>query len=134
LFGSNAVLCAPIQYPPGVAHQQPKRGRLWLADGCCIRLRPEHRNYVWSYEDFVEGRTHDGRKYRMLNVLDEFSHECLAIRVAHKLKAIDVAEKSAKRYSALFRVVGAFPDGESALNLAAARLRHVAGSRWSMRR
>ena len=52
--------------------------------GSCIRLRPEQRNHVWSY-DFVEDRTHDGRKYRMLNVLDEFSHECLAIRVARKL-------------------------------------------------
>ena len=73
-----------------VPHKQPKRGRLWLADGSCIRLRPEHRNHVWSY-DFVEDRTHDGRKYRMLNVLDE-SHECLAIRVARKLKAIDVID------------------------------------------
>src|SRR6185437_4853151 len=62
-----------------VPHKQPKRGRLWLADGSCIRLRPEHRNHVWSY-DFVEDRTHDGRKYRMLNVIDEFTHECLAIR------------------------------------------------------
>src|SRR6266436_1508736 len=51
-------------------HKQPKRGRLWLADGSCIRLRPEQRNHVWSY-DFVEDRTHDGRKYRMLNVLDD---------------------------------------------------------------
>jgi hypothetical protein len=74
-----------------VPHKQPKRGRLWLADGSCIRLRPEHRNHVWSY-DFVEDRTHDGRRYRMLNVLDEFSHECLAIRVARKLKAIDVID------------------------------------------
>jgi putative transposase len=49
--------------------------------------RPEHRNHVWS-----EDRTHDGRKYRMLNVLDEFTHECLAIRVARKLKAIDVID------------------------------------------
>src|SRR3989454_9356759 len=64
-----------------VPHKQPKRGRLWLADGSCIRLRPERRNHVWSY-DFVEDRTHDGRRYRMLNVLDEFTHECLAIRVA----------------------------------------------------
>ena len=32
------------------------------------------------------------------------------------------------------RVVGAFPDGESALNLAAARLRHVAGMAWSTKR
>jgi len=74
-----------------VPHKQPKRGRLWLADGSCIRLRPEHCNHVWSY-DFVEDRTHDGRKYRMLNVIDEFTHECLAIRVARKLKAIDVID------------------------------------------
>ena len=74
-----------------VPHKQPKRGRLWLADGSCIRLRPEHRNHVWSY-DFVEDRTHDGRKYRMLNVVDEFTHECLAIQVARKLKAIDVID------------------------------------------
>ena len=74
-----------------VPTKQPKRGRLWLTDGSCIRLRPEHRNHVWSY-DFVEDRTHDGRKYRMLNVIDEFTHECLAIRVARKLKAIDVID------------------------------------------
>ncbi|MFZ0114138.1 MAG: IS3 family transposase [Xanthobacteraceae bacterium] len=74
-----------------VPHKQPKRGRLWLSDGSCIRLRPEHRNHVWSY-DFVEDRTHDGRKYRMLNLIDEFTHECLAIRVARKLKAVDVID------------------------------------------
>jgi transposase InsO family protein len=74
-----------------VPHKQPKRGRLWLADGSCIRLRPEYRNHVWSY-DFVEDRTHDGRKYRMLNVIDEFTHECLTIQVARKLKAIDVID------------------------------------------
>ena len=56
-----------------------------------IRLRPEHPNHVWSY-DFVEDRTHDGRKYRMLNVVDEFTHECLAIRANRKLKAIDVID------------------------------------------
>ncbi|MGG7524166.1 IS3 family transposase [bacterium BS0013] len=69
--------------------KQPKRGRIWDNDGSCLRLRPECRNHVWSY-DFVEARTHDGRKFRMLNVVDEFTHECLAIRVARKLKAIDV--------------------------------------------
>src|SRR3712207_9013279 len=74
-----------------VPAKQPKRGRLWLTDGSCIRLRPEHRNHVWSY-DFVEDRTHDGRKIRMLNVIDAFTHECLAIRVARKLKAIDVID------------------------------------------
>ena len=74
-----------------VPEKQPKRGRLWLADGSCIRLRAEYPNHVWSY-DFVEDRTHDGRKYRMLNLIDEFTHECLAIRVARKLKATDVID------------------------------------------
>ena len=36
--------------------KQPKKGRLWLNDGSCIRLRPEYRNHVWSY-DFVHCRT-----------------------------------------------------------------------------
>ena len=72
-----------------VPAKQPKRGRLWLNDGSCIRLRPEHRDHVWSY-DFVEDRTHDGRKFRTLNVADEFTRECLAIRVDRKLRAVDV--------------------------------------------
>ena len=76
-----------LKVPP----RQPKRGRLWLADGSCVRLRPEQANHVWAY-DFVEDRTHDGRKFRMLNVVDEFTHECLAIRVARKLKATDVID------------------------------------------
>ena len=74
-----------------VPAKQPKRGRLWLSDGSCIRLRAERPNHVWSY-DFVADRTHDGRKYRMLNVIDEFTHECLAIRVSRKLKATDVID------------------------------------------
>ena len=74
-----------------VPAKQPKRGRLWLADGSCLRLRAKYPNHVWSY-DFVEDRTHDGRKYRMLNVIDEFTHECLAIRVARKLRATDVID------------------------------------------
>jgi transposase InsO family protein len=74
-----------------VPQKQPKRGRLWLNDGSCIRLRAERRNHVWSC-DFVEDRTHEGRKYRMLNVVDEFTHECIAIRIERKLKAIDVID------------------------------------------
>ena len=74
-----------------VPSKQPKRGRLWLNDGSCIRLRPERPNHVWSY-DFVEDRTHDGRKYRMLNVIDEFTRECLAIRINRKLKSTDVID------------------------------------------
>jgi transposase InsO family protein len=74
-----------------VPHRQPRKGRLWLNDGSCVRLRPERPNHVWSY-DFVEGRTHDGRRFRMLNVVDEFTRECLVIRVARKLKSTDVID------------------------------------------
>ena len=64
-----------------VPQKQPKRGRLWLADGSCVRLRPQHPNHVWSY-DFVFDRTHDGRPIRLLTLIDEFTRECLAINVA----------------------------------------------------
>jgi putative transposase len=74
-----------------VPSRQPKKSRLWLNDGSCIRLRPERPNHVWSY-DFVEDRTHDGRKYRMLNLIDEFTRECLAIRVNRKLSSTDVID------------------------------------------
>jgi putative transposase len=74
-----------------VPAKQPKRGRLWLNDGSCIRLRPEYSNHVWSY-DFVEDRTHNGRKYRMLNVIDEFTRECIAIRVSRRLRSTDVID------------------------------------------
>lgn len=74
-----------------VPGKQPKKGRLWLNDGSCLRLRPERPNHVWSY-DFVEDRTHDGRKFRMLNVIDGFTRECLAIRIDRKLKSTDVID------------------------------------------
>ena len=74
-----------------VPARQTKRSRLFLSDGSCVRLRAERPNHVWSY-DFVEDRTHEGRKYRMLNVIDEFTHECLAIRVDRKLKSTDVID------------------------------------------
>jgi transposase InsO family protein len=74
-----------------VPQKQPKRRRLWLNDGSCVRLRPEFRGHVWSY-DFMLDHTHDGRSFRMLNVLDEYSRECLAIRVGRKLTAEDVQE------------------------------------------
>lgn len=74
-----------------VPQKHPKRGRLWLNDGSCVRLRAERPNHVWSY-DFVEDRTHDGRKFRMLCLIDEFTHEALAIRVKRKLNSTDVLE------------------------------------------
>ena len=72
-----------------VPQKQPKRGRLWLNDGSCIRLRPARPNHVWSY-DFVMDRTHDGRAFRMLTVIDEFTRRSLAIVVARKLNSEDV--------------------------------------------
>jgi len=67
-----------------VPAKQPKRARLWRADGSCVRLRPTHRNHVWSY-DFMAERTRDGRPFRILNVLDEYTRECLASVVARRL-------------------------------------------------
>ena len=71
--------------------KQPKRGRLWLNDGSCVRLRPKQRNHVWAY-DFVMDRTHDGKAFRMLVVIDEYTRECLDIRVDRSLKSNDVIE------------------------------------------
>jgi putative transposase len=76
-----------LKVPP----KQPKRGRLWLNDGSCVRLRPEYRNHVWSY-DFVHCRTDDGKAFRTLNILDEFSRECLAIKVERRLNANSVID------------------------------------------
>lgn len=72
-----------------VPKRQPKRGRLWLNDGSCVRLRPRWKDHVWSY-DFVSARTSDGRPLRFLTVLDEYSRECLAIDVARRLGKEDV--------------------------------------------
>jgi transposase InsO family protein len=74
-----------------VPARQRKRGRLWLNDGSCVRLRPERPNHVWAY-DFVEDRTRDGRKFRLLNIVDEFTRECLAIRVGRQLGSADVID------------------------------------------
>lgn len=80
-----------------VPARQPKRGRLWLNDGSCIRLRPEHKNHVWAY-DFVTDRTSDGKAFRMLTVVDEYTRECLAIRVERKLGSTHVLETLAELF------------------------------------
>lgn len=74
-----------------IQQKQSKKGRLWLNDGSCVRLRPERPNHVWSY-DFVQDRTHDGRIFRTLNIIDEFTKESLAIRVKRKLNSVDVVD------------------------------------------
>ncbi len=70
-----------------VPQKQPKRGRLWLNDGSCVRLRPAHPNHVWAYD-----WTYNGRSFRMLTVIDEFTRECLAVVVDRKLKSQEVIE------------------------------------------
>jgi putative transposase len=84
-----------------VPKKQPKRGRLWLNDGSCIRLRPQYKNHVWSY-DFMTARTADGRALRILNIMDEYSRECLGILVNRHITADDVIEV----LSTLFITVG----------------------------
>jgi putative transposase len=76
-----------------VPKRQKPRGRLWLNDGSCIRLRPGHRNHVWSY-DFVEAQTHDGRRLRLMTLIDEFTRECL-IRVARRINSFGIIETMA---------------------------------------
>ena len=75
-----------------VPKKQPKRGRLWLNDGSCVRLRPLWKDHVWAY-DFVHDRTHDGRPLRMLTLVDEYTRECLAIDVARRMTSEDVLER-----------------------------------------
>ncbi len=75
-----------------VPQKQPKRGRLWLNDSSCIRLRPEHKDHVWSY-DLMIARTADGRAFRILNIIDEYTRECLAILVKRHIKSQDVIDQ-----------------------------------------
>ena len=74
-----------------VPQKQPRRRRLWFNDSSCVRLRPMHRDHVWSY-DFVKERTTDGKAVRMLNIIDEYTRECLAIRVDRKITASEVID------------------------------------------
>ena len=75
-----------------VPKRQPKRRRLWLNDGSCIRLRPEQKDHVWSY-DFVMSRTSDGRAFKILVILDEYTRECLDILVQRSITSGDVLER-----------------------------------------
>jgi transposase InsO family protein len=78
-----------------VPQKQRPRGRLWLNDGSCVRLRPGRANPVWSY-DFVSAVTHDGRTLRLLTLIDEYTRECLAIGVARRLRSQEVIETLAE--------------------------------------
>ena len=75
-----------------VPKKQPKKGRLWLNDGSCIRLRPEYEDHVWSY-DFMTVRTADGRALRILNIIDEYTRQCLATLVKRRITSEDVIDQ-----------------------------------------
>ena len=79
-----------------VPQKQKPRGRLWLNDGSCVRLRPTHRNHVWSY-DFMSARTHDGRSVRILNLIDEYTRECLLIRAERRWSSTKVIARARRR-------------------------------------
>jgi putative transposase len=104
-----------------VPSKQPKRGRLWLNNGSCIRLRPGRPDHVWPY-DFVADRTHDGRAFRMLCILDEFTRESLAIRVARKLRSTDVIEALADLF--ILRGVPTYIRSDNGPEFIAEALRH----------
>jgi len=72
-----------------VPQKQPKRGCLWLNDGSVVRLWPLFPKHVWSY-DFMEDRTHNGVKFRILNIIDEYTRVYLVVRVARRLTHRDV--------------------------------------------
>jgi len=75
-----------------VPRKQPKRSRLWLNDGSCVRLRPEHKDHVWSY-DFMIERTANGRAFKILNIIDEYTRESLSVKVNRKIRSQDVIEE-----------------------------------------
>jgi len=80
-----------LKVPP----RHKPRARLWLNDGSCVRLRPEYANHVWSY-DFVGAWKHEGRSLRLLTLIDEFTRECLAIKVSRRLGSQEVIETLAE--------------------------------------
>ncbi len=80
-----------------VPAKQPKRGRLCLNDGSCVRLRPTHPNHVWSY-DLMADRTHNGAAFRILNIIDEYTRVCLVLRVERRLSHEDVLTELAWRF------------------------------------
>ena len=89
---SGGYILHPSKTGLKVPKKQPKRGRLWFNDGSCVRRRPEHPNHVWSY-DFIQDRTADGRAFRALVIIDEWTRECLSLDVARSLRSEDVLDR-----------------------------------------
>ena len=81
----------PLNLPPShLESQRPTWTSSWR-QVTCVRLRPTHRNHVWAY-DFMAARTHNGRPFRILTILDEHTREGLATKVARRIRSDDVLE------------------------------------------
>jgi putative transposase len=82
-----------------VPEKQRKRRRLLLggSENGCTRRRAEHKDHVWSY-DFVMDLTEDGRRLKMMPVVDEYTRECLSIEVERSITAEDVVETLASLF------------------------------------
>jgi transposase InsO family protein len=82
-----------------VPERQRKRRRLLLgeSENGCTRRRAEHKDHVWSY-DFVMDLTEDGRRLKMMPVVDEYTRECLSIDVERSITAEDVVDTLASLF------------------------------------
>ena len=113
-----------------VPARQPRRGRLWLNDGSCVRLKPESENHVWAY-DFVHIRTWDGRAVRLLTIIDEYTRECLAIRAGRSIRSSDVIDTLAELMMA--RGVPEHIHSDNGPEFTAKAVREWLGRRWEQR-
>jgi putative transposase len=60
--------------------------RIWRREGLKVPQKQRQKGRLWL-------RTHDGRNFRLLDIIDEFTRECLAIRVDRKLNSTDVIDR-----------------------------------------
>ena len=111
-----------------VPKKQPKRGRLWLNDGSCIRLRPEHKDHVWSY-DFVKSRIADGRAFRILAIIDEYTRECLALLVSRHITSQDVIDQLFQLF--VLRGIPEHLRSDNGTEFTARAIRQMVGQDWS---
>lgn len=81
-----------------IRKRQRKRRRIGTSDNACTRRRPKYRDHVWSY-DFVSDRTEGGGRLRLLNVVDEYTRECLTIEVARRFRSRDVVRTLAELFA-----------------------------------
>ena len=91
-WGVNHKRVQRIWHEEGLQRPLPRRRKCSRAkDGSRVLLRAEYPHHVWAI-DFQFDQTMDGRTLKFLNVVDEYSRVCLAIRVGRRCKAVDVID------------------------------------------